>query len=76
MTSNIVVDARGSHCPGPLMELIAVIRDARAGDTIELLSADPGSRTDVPIWVHNARHSLIDVEDLEDCTRFTIRVEV
>jgi len=73
---NIVVDSRGSHCPGPLMALIAAIRDPRAGDTIELLSTEPGSRTDVPTWVRNARQTVLDIEDLAGFTRFTVRVEL
>ena len=29
-----IIDARGSYCPGPLMELIRAIREAAAGDVI------------------------------------------
>jgi len=58
------------------MELIAAIRDAHAGDTIELLSTEPGSRRDVPTWVRNARHTMVDIEDLDGFTKFTVRVEL
>ena len=33
----VVIDARGSFCPGPLMELIRGIREAEVGDVIAVL---------------------------------------
>jgi len=45
------VDARGSFCPGPLMELIRAIKESEVGDTIAVWSADKGSKTDIPKWV-------------------------
>jgi len=56
------VDARGSYCPGPLMELIRVIRESQVGDVIAVLSSDKGSRTDIPKWVEKAGHRLVGVE--------------
>ena len=36
----MVVDARGSWCPGPLMELVRVIKDEPVGTEFDLLSSD------------------------------------
>jgi tRNA 2-thiouridine synthesizing protein A len=55
------VDARGSYCPGPLMELIRVIRESAPGQVIAVYSSDSGSRTDIPKWVEKAGHRLIEV---------------
>jgi TusA-related sulfurtransferase len=55
------VDARGSFCPGPLMELIRVIRESEVGDVIAVLSSDRGSRTDIPKWVDKAGHTLVAI---------------
>ena len=49
------VDARGSFCPGPLMELIRNIKMAQVGDIIAVLSSDEGSKKDIPAWVTKAR---------------------
>lgn len=57
-----VIDARGSFCPGPLMELIRGIREAVPGDILEVDSSDSGSRTDIPLWVAKAGHRLVGVE--------------
>jgi tRNA 2-thiouridine synthesizing protein A len=59
------IDARGSFCPGPLMELIRGIREAAIGDVLEVYSSDSGSRTDIPKWVEKAGHGLLAVEARE-----------
>ena len=56
------IDARGSFCPGPLMELIRAIRESQVGDVLTVYSSDAGSRTDIPKWVEKAGHRLVGVE--------------
>lgn len=59
------VDARGSFCPGPLMELIRAIREAQVGDVIAVYSSDRGSKVDIPKWVEKAGHRLVALEARE-----------
>jgi tRNA 2-thiouridine synthesizing protein A len=66
------VDARGSFCPGPLMELIRAIRESQVGDVIAVLSSDNGSRTDIPMWVEKAGHRLVAVERLDGFDRIVV----
>ncbi len=56
------IDARGSYCPGPLMELIRGIREAQVGDVLAVLSSDKGSKVDIPRWVEKAGHRLVALE--------------
>ena len=56
------IDARGSFCPGPLMELIRSIREAQVGDILAVYSSDKGSRTDIPKWIEKAGHRLVSLE--------------
>lgn len=65
MGTHHLVDARGSFCPGPLMELIAAMKRAEVGDTFELLSSDRGSAREVPEWTRKARHATGRVEQDE-----------
>ena len=62
---NRTVDARGSYCPGPLMELIRAIREGSVGDVIAIWSSDAGSRLDIPKWVEKAGHRLVGIETRE-----------
>jgi tRNA 2-thiouridine synthesizing protein A len=73
MTTDREIDARGSFCPGPLMELIRTVKSAPVGATLALLSSDPGSNKDVPIWVAKARHDFIGAYPEAGYTRFVIR---
>ena len=56
------VDARGSFCPGPLMELIRAIRESQVGDVIAVYSSDKGSKIDIPKWIEKAGHRLVALE--------------
>jgi tRNA 2-thiouridine synthesizing protein A len=60
-TVTTTLDARGSFCPGPLMELIRGMRESEVGDVISVLSSDRGSKIDIPKWVEKAGHRLIGV---------------
>ena len=60
MNDRKVIDARGSFCPGPLMELIAGMKLAQVGEELELLSTDKGSANDVPEWIRKVGHELRD----------------
>jgi tRNA 2-thiouridine synthesizing protein A len=59
------IDARGSFCPGPLMELIRGIRESQVGDVLAVRSTDRGSRTDIPKWVEKAGHRLVSIDSLD-----------
>lgn len=65
MANRRVIDARGSFCPGPLMELIAAVKMAEVGEEIEVLSSDKGSATDIPEWIRKVKHEYIGTEEKE-----------
>jgi tRNA 2-thiouridine synthesizing protein A len=73
MTGNRVVDARGSFCPGPLMELIAAMKMSQIGDVIELLSTDKGSAADVPEWINKVGHEMVATTQQGDVWRIQVR---
>ena len=53
------VDARGSACPGPLLEAKKAIGSVKVGDTLEVLSNDPGTKDDIPKWAAKVGHKYI-----------------
>lgn len=69
----MLVDARGSWCPGPLMELVRVIKEEPVGTEFDLLSNDEGSRRDVPLWLDKAGHQLIELRPESGYDRYVIR---
>ncbi|WIG58273.1 MAG: Uncharacterized UPF0033 protein [Ktedonobacterales bacterium] len=67
------IDARGSFCPGPLMELIRGMKALHVGGVLAVLSSDPGSSKDIPAWIQKAGHELIGVFPEQGYTRFVAR---
>lgn len=63
MAEKKIVDARGSYCPGPLMELIAAMKSAQIGDELEVLSTDQGSAKDIPEWIRKVGHDYIESKE-------------
>ncbi len=63
MANRRTIDARGSFCPGPLMELIAGIKMAEVGEEIEVLSTDKGSANDIPEWIKKVKHEHLGTEE-------------
>jgi tRNA 2-thiouridine synthesizing protein A len=45
-----VVDARGTSCPGPLLAAKKAIGQISEGQVMEVLSADEGTKRDIPKW--------------------------
>jgi tRNA 2-thiouridine synthesizing protein A len=73
LTIDKVIDARGSFCPGPLMELMRAVKTAPVGSTIAVLSTDPGTNRDLPVWVAKAKHEFLGAVAEDGYTRFIIR---
>jgi len=71
--TTIVVDARGQACPGPLVTLAKALKDAAAGDLLELVATDPGSRTDVPAWAELSGNEVLESREADGEFRYLIR---
>lgn len=54
-----VVDARGSACPGPLLEAKKGIGTVKIGETLEIRSNDSGTKSDIPIWAKKVGHEYL-----------------
>ncbi len=67
------IDARGSFCPGPLMELIRGMKALPVGGVLAVLSGDPGSGKDIPAWIAKANHEFLGAFQHEGYTRFVAR---
>jgi tRNA 2-thiouridine synthesizing protein A len=54
-----VVDARGSACPGPLLEAKKAMNTVQVGQTIEIWSSDPATGTDISAWSGKVGHTYL-----------------
>lgn len=59
--ANKVVDARGTSCPGPLLDTKIAITTIPVGGIVETMSSDEGSRADIPVWAKATGHEFLGV---------------
>ncbi len=64
------VDARGTACPGPLLAAKKAIGEIQGGQVMEILSADEGTRRDIPKWCTKKGYEYIRV--IEDSGYFKL----
>ena len=62
----VVVDARGSRCPVPVIEAARTAREHPPGTVLRVLSTDPATVADLPAWCRMRGHDLVDVHRGED----------
>jgi TusA-related sulfurtransferase len=67
-----VVDARGSACPGPLLEAKKAMGSVSVGQTIEVLSGDPSTKADLPRWAAKVGHRYLGALEAEGFDRIFI----
>ncbi|WP_202318494.1 sulfurtransferase TusA family protein [Archaeoglobus neptunius] len=48
LKADVVVDARGQSCPGPMLEAKKALTKVKSGQILEILSSDKGTRRDLP----------------------------
>ena len=70
---DITVDSRGAGCPGPMMDLIGKVKTADTGAVLRLLTTERNSTEDVPEWLEQAGHELLDIERVDDHWQIDVR---
>lgn len=68
-----IIDARGTYCPGPLMELIKGVKEAKIGEILSVYSSDTGSTRDIPLWINKAKHEMVNIIDHDGFAEFVIK---
>ncbi len=53
------VDARGTACPGPLMEAKRAMTAVPKEGVLEVLSSDEGTTEDIPLWARKVGHEYL-----------------
>ncbi|MGD9481974.1 aminotransferase class V-fold PLP-dependent enzyme [Streptomyces sp. TRM70308] len=65
----VTVDALGTLCPLPVIELAKVIDDVPVGDVVTVLADDEAARLDIPAWCEMRGHEYLGAEG----TAFRVR---
>jgi len=67
------VDARGSACPGPLLEAKKGIGKVKVGEILEIYSSDSGTRIDVPAWANKVGHEYLGALEADGYDKLFVR---
>ena len=68
-----IEDARGTSCPGPLLAAKRSITEVPVGGVLELLSADAGTKRDVPLWAAKMGHECLGLIEEPGYTRIFLK---
>ncbi len=68
-----VADARGSACPGPLLEAKKGIGAVSVGQVLEILTTDPQTKTDIAAWCAKVGHGFLGNLPADGCERVFVR---
>lgn len=67
------VDARGTACPGPLLAAKKAIGEIESGEIMEILSADEGTKNDIPKWCNKMEHEYLGTFEEDSYTRLFLK---
>ncbi len=73
ITAASTVDARGSACPGPLLEAKKGIGKVKVGEILEVFSNDSGTRNDIPAWAGKVGHEYLGVVEADGYDKHYVR---
>ena len=73
LTVNKSVDARGTSCPGPLLAAKKAIGQINKGEIMEVLSADEGTKRDIPKWCAKKKHDFLGVVEEDSFSKLFIK---
>ena len=59
LNADKVVDARGTACPGPLLDAKRGMAEVSRGGVMEVLSSDEGTNDDIPLWCKKVGHEYL-----------------
>jgi tRNA 2-thiouridine synthesizing protein A len=68
-----VADARGSSCPGPLLEAKKSIGGVPVGGVLEILTTDAQTKNDIGAWCNKVGHGYLGVGDADGYERVFVK---
>lgn len=62
-TADKTLDARGLSCPMPSVKTALALEAMGQGQTLLVLTDDPVSRKDLPLWAESTGNTLLGLEE-------------
>lgn len=73
--SHYELDAKNMLCPMPVIKTQDTVKTLSSGDTLTIISTDPGALNDIPAWARINGHEIMDSSEQNGEVLITIRVQ-
>ena len=67
------LDCKGLNCPIPILKTKKALDGMQAGQILEMVATDPGSKPDMEAFSRRTGHELLDTRQDSDVFTFLIR---
>lgn len=68
------LDTKGLSCPLPVLKARKALKELAPGDTLEILSTDPGAVRDFEAFCRTTGNELVESEEVDGVFRFLLKV--
>ncbi|MBF0472452.1 MAG: sulfurtransferase TusA family protein [Nitrospirae bacterium] len=68
-----VLDTKGMNCPMPVLKTKKALDGIESGKVLEVISTDPGSKSDIPALLSRLGHQLLDTKESGGTISFFIK---
>jgi len=68
------LDTKGLNCPLPVLKARKALKGLAPGDTLEILSTDPGAVKDFEAFCRTTGNELVESEEVDGAFRFLLKV--
>ena len=73
--SHYELDAKNMLCPMPVIKTQDTVKTLSSGDTLTIISTDPGALNDIPAWARINGHEIMDSSEQNGEVLITIKVQ-
>ncbi|MDX5474866.1 MAG: sulfurtransferase TusA family protein [Bacillaceae bacterium] len=73
MKVNLTLDAKGMACPMPIVKTKKAIDTLNAGEVLEVVATDKGSKADIKAWADRVGHQYLGTTEEGDTLKHYIR---
>lgn len=67
------LDARGLCCPMPSVKTALALEKMETGEVLEVITDDPVSRRDLPVWAESTGNVLLGLKDEDKTIRIYLK---
>ncbi|KJU81660.1 SirA family protein [Candidatus Magnetobacterium bavaricum] len=68
-----VLDTKGLNCPMPVLKTKKALDGIESGKVLEVISTDPGSKSDIPALLSRLGHELLETKESGNAISFFIK---